>query len=140
MNSMVISLDTNIWIFGIRELNPYCIGILGRLPTFTTIIPNQVRLELERNLSEVHMRRFYELLRSSGAVIDYEPVPELMIAEFEERGLRKGDAVIAAFCQHHAIALFISDNRDFLRTLAPTSPFQIIAPQAFCEMFEITFP
>ena len=36
---MVISLDTNIWIFGIREANPYCLLVLGNLNRFDVVVP-----------------------------------------------------------------------------------------------------
>ena len=49
MNSMVISLDTNIWIFGIRQIQPASIAILHHLRQCTLIIPDQVRRELEHH-------------------------------------------------------------------------------------------
>lgn len=67
--------------------------------------------------------------------IDYAPVPPAMVQAYEQRGLTKGDAVIAAFCEYRSITMFISDNRDFLRTLAPPPPLQVLAPTAFCDLF-----
>jgi len=48
---MQISLDTNVWIFGILELDQYCHKILMNLSNFKVIVPNQVRKELSDNLS-----------------------------------------------------------------------------------------
>ena len=47
---MKISLDTNVWIFGILGVDEYCETILLNLPQFEITIPDQVRAELERNL------------------------------------------------------------------------------------------
>ena len=97
----------------------------------------QVRVELERNLSQPHMNRFYELLTASNATIDYSPVASDDIAAFQTRGLRKGDAVIAAFCERHHITIFVSDNRDFLRHLLPPTNFEVLSPAEFCTMFNL---
>lgn len=51
MKNILISLDTNIWIFGITGLNPFCERILLNLSQFEVIIPNRIRGEIERNLS-----------------------------------------------------------------------------------------
>jgi predicted nucleic acid-binding protein len=40
---MQISLDTNVWIFGLLENNGYCVRILDNLAQFTVIVPNQIR-------------------------------------------------------------------------------------------------
>ena len=135
---MVISLDTNIWIFGLTKTQPASMIILDHLARWSVLVPDQVRTELERNLSQRTMQRFYQFVAASQATIDYAPVAEERIAAFKQHGLKKGDAVIAAFCEQHAISIFISDNRDFLRTLAPSASFQIVSPSEFCAMFGLT--
>ena len=46
---MAISLDTNVWIFGLFNLEPACHKILLNLRDFEIVVPNQIRAELERN-------------------------------------------------------------------------------------------
>lgn len=53
---MLISLDTNIWIFAIVAEDPACTKILSNLATFGVIVPDQVRVEVERNFSEHDMK------------------------------------------------------------------------------------
>jgi hypothetical protein len=65
---MQISLDTNVWIFGIVGVDFYCEKILLNLSRFTIIVPDQVREELERNLSDADMKRFYQFLYQCGMV------------------------------------------------------------------------
>ena len=56
---MKISLDTNVWIFGLLGNDEHCRRILRRLSQFEVVVPDQVRRELNRNLSEQTMKRFY---------------------------------------------------------------------------------
>lgn len=61
---MRISLDTNVWIFGILERDPHCEKILINLANFEVIIPDQVRKELSDNLSQDFLKFFYQLALS----------------------------------------------------------------------------
>lgn len=59
---MQVSLDTNVWIFGILGQNSFCERILLNLDKFEIVIPGQVRAELERNLSDSDMKRLYQFV------------------------------------------------------------------------------
>ncbi len=96
---MQISLDTNVWIFGIMGVDEFCERILLNLDKFEVVISNQVRAELERNLSDFDMKQFYEFVLRSGVTVDFAQVPSVYIAAFEDKGLKKGDAEIGAFCE-----------------------------------------
>lgn len=132
---MKVSLDTNVWIFGLVGVDDFCERILLNLEKFEVVVPDQVRVELERNLSDFDMKQFYQFLLRFGVTVDFAKVPLSYIASFEEKGLKKGDAEIGAFCEWRAIAVIISDNRDFLKGLAPGHSFEVMSPQKFCEMF-----
>jgi predicted nucleic acid-binding protein len=132
---MQVSLDTNVWIFGIVGVDSYCERLLWSLTRFNIVIPDQVREELERNLSDYDMKRFYQFVYQSGVHIDFERVPQTIIKIFEEKGLKKGDAEIGAFCEWRQIDILISDNRDFLKSLSPDRCFQVMSPQQFWEAF-----
>lgn len=134
-SAMRISLDTNIWIFGIVGNDSHCERILFGLHRFDVIMPDQVRRELERNLSDADMKQFYRFLLGFGVRIDYSPVPQPIIDAFEEKGLKKGDAEIAAFCELNRVDVIISGNRDFLRGLAPGYSFDVQSPAEFCTAF-----
>ena len=132
MNSTLISIDTNVWIFGITNRDRLCHQILANLINFDVILPNQVRAELRRNLTNYEMRLFYQLTLEANIQIDFETVPLPLIADFEQKGLKKGDAEIGAFCEWRGVNLFISDNRDFLRGLSPQHTFRVLSPAQFC--------
>ena len=132
---MLISLDTNIWIFGITGLDPFCEKILLNLSQFEIIIPNRIRGEVERNLSFDDMKQFYRFVLLSDTQIDYEKVPSSYITHFDDRGLKKGDSEIGAFCEWRKVDILVSDNRDFLKALPVGQQFLVISPKAFCEAF-----
>ncbi len=136
-NDMLISLDTNIWIFGIVRVNPFCVRILLKLSNFDVIVPNQVRAEVERNLSSSDLNRFYKLISLSGTKLNFESVPNTYIESFEEKGLKKGDAEIGAFCEWRKVDIVISNNRDFLKGLSPGHYFEVMSPQEFCKKFDL---
>lgn len=129
---MRVSLDTNVWIFGIVGVDPFCEKILFNLGKFEIVVCDQVRAELERNLSDYDMKQFYQFVLRSGVRIDFEKVPSTYIATFEEKRLKKGDAEIGAFCEWRRIDVVVSDNRDFLKGLSSGHYFEAMSPQEFC--------
>lgn len=42
---------------------------------------------------------------------------------------------IGAFCEWRQIEVIVSDNRDFLRGLAPEHFFEVMSPTQFCSTF-----
>jgi predicted nucleic acid-binding protein len=133
---MLISLDTNVWIFGLLKSNLYCQKILFNLPYFQIIIPNQIRVELIRNLPEPYIEEFYQLINESTTQFNYEQVPETYLAMFQRKGLKKGDAIIGGFCEWKKVDSIVSNNRDFLRSLTKEGNyFAVLSPQEFCNKF-----
>jgi len=134
---MLISLDTNVRIFGIIGFDKYCEKIIRNLPYLKIIIPDQIRSELERNLSVHDMKQFYRLIIQAGVEIDYENVPNQYIVEFEQKGLKEADAVIGAFCLWRKVDIIVSYNRDFLKGISGEHYFQVISPETFCKRFDL---
>jgi len=130
-----ISLDTNVWIFGLLGGDYFCETILRHLHRFQVIIPSQVRKELNRNLSRDDMNRFYRFVKQPYVQLSYDKVPDVYITLFEAKGLKKGDAIIGGFAEWKKVDKIVSDNRDFLRGLSAGHHFEVTSPQAFCEEF-----
>lgn len=132
-----ISLDTNVWIFGLLEHDPYSRKILMNLSDFQVIVPNQVRKELSDNLSKEFLTYFYQFALQPNVHLNYEKVPDVYITMFESKGLKKGDAIIGGFCEWQKVDKIVSDNRDFLRALSGEHYFDVMSPQEFCEKFDL---
>lgn len=137
MNKPLISLDTNVIILGLRQIDPYASLVLENLFHFNVRLCAQVERELQRNLTREEFRKFYDLLGLLTTMsIVYQPPDEQLLLLYQALGLKTGDAIIAAFCEQEQIDLFISENRHFLQEL-PNRSFQIIDSQTCCQRFAL---
>ena len=114
-------LDTNVWVFGLRrdEAFPACAELLDHIGSFLVVIPLQVLKELTLNLAEEEIRDFYRLINQEPEFIElsWESASLTRIRFYEERGCRKGDAVIAAQAEALGVETIVSENRQFLKTI-----------------------
>ncbi len=121
-----VAVDTNVWIFALRKepTYPACETLLfDKLPDL------QIFLELQRNLTAGEMRRVVlALTRARTATWDYTPARLDLIRQWEQRGAKKGDAVISAHLEEAAISYLVSENRDFLKAL-PGLPFTVLGSE-----------
>lgn len=83
------------------------------------------------------MKSFYQILNGLEVEVDFAKIPSNYISMFEQKGLKKGDAQIGAFCEWRKINIIVSDNRDFLRGLSAGHYFAVMSPQEFCEAFNL---
>lgn len=124
-----VAVDTNVWIFALRKESAYpaCEALLfDWLPDLRIYMPLQIFLELQHNFSAGEMRRFIlALTRARSLTWDYTPARSDLIDQWEQRGAKKGDAVIAAHLEEAAVRYLVSENRDFLKGL-PALPFTVL--------------
>ena len=124
-------LDTNVWVFGLRrdDAFPICAQLLDRIGEFCVVIPRQVLKELNLTFSEDEIRAFYRLTNQYSEFIElsWDPVLVERVKFYEERGCRKGDAVIAAHAEAMNVRIIVSENRQFLQTLEDL-PVEILTP------------
>jgi hypothetical protein len=130
-----ISLDTNIFIFGIRNIDPYSVLILKNLFRFDVCIAAQVEKELRKNVTIAELKEFYSLIDPlPGFEIAYQQVEQAIFQQYQALGMGIGDALIAAFCNVEGIEIFISENRHFLQEL-PKQTYEIMDSSSFCKRF-----
>lgn len=79
---MRVSLDTNVWIFGILEQDTDCTTIFRNLDRFRVIVANQIRKELHSNLSDSALERFYKVVKQLDIELNYERVPDVYVHMF----------------------------------------------------------
>ncbi len=109
-------LDTNVWIFGLRRDDefPACAHLLDR------------------------MRDFYRLVNQYPEFIglSWEPAPTELVEFYEQRGCRKGDAVIAAHAEASGTRTIVSENRQFLQTIKDLPVELVTAEEAQSRLAE----
>lgn len=93
------------------------------------LIPLQVLKELNLVLSEAEIQDFYRLVNQYSDFIElsWDPVMVEQVRSYEERGCRKGDAVIAAHAEASGIEIIVSENRQFLQVIKDL-PIEIVTP------------
>jgi hypothetical protein len=116
-----VALDTNVCIFALRKepVYPACETLLfDKLPALQVYMPLQIFLELQRNLTASEMRRVVRALMMAQAVTwDYTPARIELIRQWEQRGAKKGDAVITA---HLEVLPFVTW---YLRTVTSSKSY-----------------
>ncbi len=133
MNSIreaLVALDTNQYLFAVRRdlRYPDCERLMfDRIGELDILVPLQVQVELKRNLRTPQVQGVFRALhRARSVTFDFERVTAVRILEWEARGAKKGDAVIAACLQRTGVSYFISENRHFLRELSDL-PFRVVS-------------
>ncbi len=84
-----ISLDTNIFIFGLREINLPAVRVLDHLGYFSVKLAYQVEVELRRNLTAEEMKDFYQRVRFFSIQRSYGLPDALSVAWAGQQGLKK---------------------------------------------------
>ena len=134
-----VALDTNVFIFALRkEPNyPACETLLfDKLHALQVYMPLQIFLEVQRNLTGSEMRRVVRALTMAHTVTwDYTPARVDLIRYWEQRGAKKGDAVITAHLEAATIRYLVSENRDFLLEL-PALPFTVLSSTEAVRLLE----
>ena len=130
-----ISLDTNVLIFGLRQIDPFAVILLKNLFQFEVRLSVQVERELRKNLSGGEFRQFYDLIGVVSTIhIVYQLPDDEVLRLYRQHDLKTGDAMIAAFCEQEAIEILVSENRHFLQEL-PDRSFCILDSRAMCQRF-----
>ena len=144
---MRIILDTNEYIFGLdretgenapaRLLNAIRI-LIEETEGFRLLIPEIIRKEVQRNIPEDLEGDFYRLIYSSEK-IEHHSMLNIPVKLFEKyrskKGLKEGDALIAAFAEFAQVDYLISENRHVYRDLE-VREFTPVNAQEFLKMLE----
>jgi predicted nucleic-acid-binding protein len=137
IRNQTVALDTNEFVFALRRdpVYRFCETLLfENLSQLTVYVPLQVVIELQRNLTDDEMRGVWlALTRAKTVTWDYAPAPLELIMQWQQRGAKKGDAIIAAHLETADIRYFISENRHFLAEL-PALPFTVITSEQAIEL------
>ena len=114
-------LDTNVWVFGLRDHpdRPACRQLLRHLPELHIKIPRQILLELRANLTREEIGDLFRLVNRYADCVDVrrDRVDSSAVRKHREMGCRHGDAVVAAHIEITGVAVLISENRHFLETV-----------------------
>ena len=133
-----IVLDTNIWIFGLRQSPefPACADLLQNLDRLQIVLPRQILQELQANLAENELRALFRLLHRLPTLpnIDWQKASGETVAKYQRMGCKLGDAVICAHLEELNFKTLVTENRDFLEELTGLPFTRINSREAFAEL------
>lgn len=144
---MRIILDTNEYIFGLdseagevapgRVLDAIRI-LIEEYEDFRLLLPEIIRKEVQRNIPADLEGDFYRLIYSSEKIEHYSmlDVPVELFEKYrKEKGLKEGDALIAAFAEFVKTDHLISENRHIYGDL-DIREFTTVNAKEFLEVLE----
>lgn len=144
---MRIILDTNEYIFGLdKEARQEAPGrvldavrfLIEELEDFQLLLPEIIRKEVQRNIPEDLEGDFYRFIYSSEK-IQHQSMLDVPVKLFEkyrdQKGLKEGDALIAAFAEFEKVDYLVSENRHIYRNL-DIREFNPVNAQEFLQILE----
>jgi len=130
-------LDSNEYLFAFgSERKPSAVALLNLLvdhpAKYQLRVSRTILDEVRRNTAPQRLRDFWLFLQALGVAIDEDwEVPFELGAKYESRGLKPGDAFIAAYTEWTGAEYLVTENRDFLSLTA--LPFKIARAEAFLK-------
>jgi len=91
--------------------------------------------EVYRNLTDYLIKYFIKLLKNPKFKTISDKIPQFLIDKYKKLGLKKGDFIIAAFCEFVNADYLISENRHFLKNLK-FDKFKVVTLNEFLNIIE----
>lgn len=110
---MIVILDSNEYINFLNGKELSLNKILDR-GDISVHINNTIIREVLRNVDIGKGKIFYNLILNKNIVFSYEPAD--LIRKYKKFGMKKGDFLIAALCEHTNADYLITENRHFLKS------------------------
>jgi len=124
-----IVLDTNIWIFGLRQHPqvPACARLLDWLGQLHVVLPRQVLKELQANLSRDELATLCRLLNHfpDRILLRWNKADLETIRKYQRLGCKLADAAVAAHLEELGLGVLVTENRHFLKEVE-NLPFRTI--------------
>lgn len=144
---MRIILDSNEYILGLdttegpspsSKLLDFVGILIDEMEDFRLLVPEIIVREVQRNLPSDLEKDFFRLIQSSQK-IEYHHLLEVPKETFkkyrQQKLLKQGDALIAAFADFMRADYIVSENRHIYRDLK-SSVFATLTAQDFLSLFE----
>ena len=96
---MIVVLDSNEYLGFLSGNSPFAEGLFGD-EKVSIFIHELIVKEVLRNLQESIKGEFYTLLFTNNIQVFHGILHSSLLQKYRNLGLKKGDIVIAAFCEH----------------------------------------
>ncbi len=115
MVKVKLVLDSNEFIlyFGTKSED---ITRLFAFENVTISLTDLIIKEVIRNIRTESIKEFINLLKNPKFEIAVDYIPQDLINKYRNLGFKKGDIVIAAFCESIKADYLVTENRHFLKS------------------------
>ena len=115
MVKLRLVLDSNEYIFYFDKKSKDILKLLDN-QDIQIFLNDLIFQEVIRNLRREATKYFINLLKNPRFEFVINKIPEDLIEKYKKLGLKKGDVVIAAFCDAIKADYLITENRHFLQS------------------------
>ena len=112
---MIVVLDSNEYINFLNK--KVRLEEVFQIEDVSVRINELIVKEVLRNVSEQLKKEFYALLLRSNVVPRKDKLPRALFDKYRLKGLKKGDIVVASFCESEKADCLVSENRHFLKEI-----------------------
>ena len=110
---MIIVIDSNEYIDCINKKTDITEILSNK--GLIICVHNIIIKEVLDNLIESAKKEFYKLLFNNNIFVNDGILPLYLFEKYKKLGLKKGDIIIAAFCEYVEADYLITENRHFLK-------------------------
>lgn len=141
MGNIKAVLDSNQFIFALRDKKEFCVNVLKLSGIrFTAIICDTIIKEVYHRLKELEGKDFasfvvYIIKNLKIEVIDDRLVPFDVIKKYRDMGAKEEDSLIAAFAEWVEADYLITKNRHFLKEIK-IDKFKTINAKGFMDILK----
>jgi len=128
---LIVVLDSNEYLGFLSGNSPFAEGLFGD-EKVSIFIHELIVKEVLRNLQESIKGEFYTLLFTNNIQVFHGILHSSLLQKYRNLGLKKGDIVIAAFCEHVKAEYLITENRHFLKIKAEA--FKVVDLKEFLTL------
>lgn len=115
MVRLKLVLDSNEYIFYFDDKSNDILRLFDFQDT-RIFLTDLVIQEVIRNIRKESVNDFFNMLKNPKFEVIAEEIPKNLIEKYRKLGLKKGDIVIAAFCEFIEADYLITENRHFLKS------------------------
>ena len=137
MVKLKLVLDSNEYVFYFDNKSSDMLKLLDsqEIKFFLTDLIIQ---EVLRNIRKESIKDFFNILKNPRFEVVTEGIPNDLIDKYKKFGLKKGDIVIAAFCETINTDYLVTENRHFLKS-KKFDNFEVLSLKEFLKKLSYKF-
>jgi len=130
ISKLRIVLDSNEYIMFLNEQNPFLNKVFSK-KEISIYITDMIVSEVLRNVKTHMGKEFYRVIEKNKILFYPGSSYYHLFKKYKDKGFKKGDIIIASFCEGVNAKYLITENRHFLKS--KIQDFQILSLEEFLK-------